>query len=172
MFTRTKSLPKVLTFGQAKYYIFSAVFVGLAVFVPWLTHQFHLAGPKFLPMHFFVLIAGFLLGWRVGLVTAVAGSLISYSLTHLPPMIILPQVIIEVAVYGFTIGILREKNINIWLALPLAMIFGRLARFAMAGSFGFIAISWPGIALQLILIPLVIFICSKILKNSQKASGS
>ena len=67
MFTQTKALPKILTFSETKYYIFSSVFVGMAVFVPWLTHQFHLAGPKFLPMHFFVMFAGFLFGWRMGI---------------------------------------------------------------------------------------------------------
>ena len=57
MFTQTKVLPKVLTFSQVKYYIFSAVFVGLAVATPAIFHQFNFAGPRFLPMHIFVRLA-------------------------------------------------------------------------------------------------------------------
>lgn len=158
MSAQTKVLPKVLTFSEAKYYIFSAVFTAAAVFIPWLLHQFKLAGPQFLPMHFFIFIAGFLFGWRTGLVTALSSILISYSLTHMPPMVILPQVIIEIAVYGLAIGILRERNFNIWISLIGAMILGKLARFVMAGSLGFVAMSWPGIVLQLALIPVIVYL--------------
>src|SRR3989344_62410 len=99
MKTQTKALPRILTFSQVKYYIFSAVFVGLAVITPTIFHQFNLAGPKFLPMHFFVLIAGFLFGWRTGLLVGLLSPLMSYSITHMPPMIILPQIFLQFAGY-------------------------------------------------------------------------
>lgn len=164
MFVQTKALPRVLTFSQAKYYIFSAVFTAGAVSVPWFLHRFNLAGPQFLPMHFFIFIAGFLFGWRMGLVTALSGILISYNLTYLPPMAILPQVMLELAVYGLAIGILREKNLNIWVSLFGAMALGRLARILFIivftpqmSALKFIEISWPGIILQLAIIPLIVF---------------
>ena len=173
MTTQTKALSKVLFFSEVKYYIFSAVFVGLAVFVPWLTHQFHLAGPKFLPMHFFVIIAGMLFGWRFGMIVGAASPMLSYGITHLPPFTILPETILELAVYGFVAGFLRERGFNIFTVLLSAMVLGRLARIFLILSFHsqvdplkFIQISWPGIVLQLILIPFVIFIWGKILKNS------
>ncbi|MFA4998935.1 MAG: ECF transporter S component, partial [Candidatus Paceibacterota bacterium] len=107
--TKVKSLPRLFAFSDAKLYVFSAVFTVSAVFFPWLLHQFNLAGPQFLPMHFFILIAGFLFGWRTGLVVGVLSPLMSYGITHMPSITILPEVILELAVYGLVIGILREK---------------------------------------------------------------
>lgn len=170
MFTlaQTKVLPKVLSFSEVKFYILSATFVSLAVFVPWLTHQFHIAGPKFLPMHFFVIIAGFLFGWRTGLVVGIFSPLISYSITHLPPLALLPEITLELALYGLAIGILREKKLNIFIVLFSAMIFGRLARLLFALALGvetyplhYFQISWPGIVLQIISIPIIIFLLQK-----------
>lgn len=168
MFTKTKALPKILTFSQARYYVFSAVFVSAAVSFPWLAHQFQLAGAKFLPMHFFVMIAGFLFGWRTGLIVGALSPLMSYSITHMPSMAILPEVTLELAVYGLAIGLLREKRLNIWLSLAGAMILGRLARFALVFGAGlgtdplkYLQISWPGVVLQLSLIPLIIYLLQK-----------
>lgn len=173
MFTQTKALPRVLTFREAKYYIFSSVFVASAVFFPWLTHQFHIAGQIYLPMHFFVMTAGFLFGWKTGLLVGIISPLVSYSLTQMPVIALLPQVVLELAVYGLAIGILRERNFNIWASLFSAMILGRLARILFIMAFvpqmdpiKFIQIGWPGIVLQVVLIPLVVYLCAKVLKNS------
>ena len=170
MFTQTKVLPKVLTFSQVKYYIFSAVFVGLAVATPTIFHQFNLAGPTFLPMHIFVMLAGLLFGWRTGVLVGLLSPLMSYGITHLPPMAILPETILELAVYGLAAGLLREKSFNVWFALLGAMILGRLARLAFiiaAGSeanpWMFIQMSWPGIVLQLALIPAVVYFLQRFL---------
>jgi len=174
MFTQTKTLPKVLTFSEVKYYIFSITFVGLAVFVPWALHQFPLAGPKFLPMHFFVIIAGLLFGWRTGLMVGFLSPLMSYSITHMPPMAILSETTLELAIYGLAIGLLREKNLNIWVALFGAMILGRLARLLFVLGLGlqtnplnYFQISWPGILLQIALVPLIIYLLQKFLLKKE-----
>ncbi|MFH1841412.1 MAG: ECF transporter S component [Candidatus Nealsonbacteria bacterium] len=177
MFTQAKVLPKILTFSQIKYYVFSAGFVSLAVFMPWFCHQFQLAGPKFLPMHFFVLIAGFLFGWRTGLIVGAISPLMSYGISHMPPIAILPETVLELACYGFLIGILREKGFNVWVALFFAMLFGRLARLLLVLGFGletnpmnYFQISWPGIVLQLALIPLIIYLLQKfVFSKNEKA---
>ena len=177
MLTQTKVLPRVLSFSQVKYYIFSSVFTLLAVFVPWFFHQFNLLGPQFLPMQIFVLIAGFLFGWRTGLLVGLISPLMSYSLMKMPAMAILPQVILELAVYGLIIGILREKNFNIWIALIFSMVLGRAARIlyilvfaSQMKALDFIKISLPGIILQAILIPLAVYFIQKLLemKNGEE----
>lgn len=170
---QAKALPKVLTFGEVKYYIFSAVFVSLAVLVPWMAHQFHIAGQIFLPMHIFVLVAGFLFGWRTGLLVGVLSPILSYSLTQMPVAVLLPQVILELAVYGAAIGLLREKNVNIWVSLMGAMVLGRAARVLFILAFlpkmdpiQFAQISLPGIILQLALIPVVVYLIRKFLNKN------
>lgn len=176
MFTQTRALPKVLTFAEAKYYIFSVAFVAAAVFFPWLAHQFNLAGAKFLPIHFFVMFAGFLFGWRTGLLVGVLSPLMSYSITHMPGIAILPEITLELGVYGLAIGLLREKKLNIWVALLGAMILGRLARLLFVLGLGFetnplwyFQISWPGIVLQLALIPVIIYLLQKFFFKHEEA---
>lgn len=170
MFTQTKILPKVLTFTQIKYYLFSFIFVGLATGTPWFLHQFTMAGPKFLPMHFFVMFAGLLFGWRAGLLVGALSPLASYGLTHMPVMALLPQIVLELAVYGFAAGFLRERHWNIWISLVSAMVLGRVARILFLLLFvpevetaQFIQTSVPGIVLQLALIPVVIYLLQKFL---------
>jgi len=175
MFTQTKILPKALTFTQIKYYLFSFVFVGLAVGAPWFLHQFTMAGPKFLPMHFFVIFAGLLFGWRTGLLVGALSPLASYGLTHMPVMQLLPQIVLELAVYGFAAGLLRERHWNLWISLFSAMVLGRVARILFLLLFApevdwadFIQTSVPGIILQLALIPIVVHLLQKfLLKNSE-----
>jgi len=172
MFAQTKSLPQVLTFREVKYYVLSIVFIGLAVLTPWLTHQFNMAGQTFLPMHIFVLAAGFLFGWRAGLMVGLLSPLLSYSLTQMPLAMLLPQVILELAVYGIVIGLLREKNLNIWVSLLSAMVSGRLARILFILLFAskmsvwqFISISLPGIVLQIALLPLIVSFAQKFISS-------
>lgn len=167
MNTQTKALPEILSFTELRYYIFSAVFIASAVALPWLAHQFSFAGPQWLPMHYFVLIAGYLLGWQVGLAVGLFSVILSFSAIHMPAATILPQVILELAVYGLTIGILRQKNLNIFVSLASAMILGRLARavyiffFTKMSASAFVAMSWKGIILQIILIPAIILLLQK-----------
>lgn len=168
VFIQTKNLPKILALSEIKYYIFSSSFTGLAVFTPWILHKFQLLGPQFLPMHFFVLIAGFLFGWRTGLAVGILSPLMSYSISHMPPIMILPETILELAVYGLAIGLLRERKFNILFALPLAMMVGRIARLMLVSGMGlntnpmqYFQMSWLGIVLQLVSIPLIIFLLQK-----------
>jgi hypothetical protein len=167
MNTQTRALPKILTFIELKYYIFSACFIAAAVAIPAIAHQFNFAGPQWLPIQYFVLIAGYLLGWQVGLITGLFSVIFSFGLTHMPPMAILPQVILEAAVYGLSIGILRAKNLNIFTSLISAMVLGRAARMAYIFLFtkmsmtAFMAESWQGIILQIILIPAIILLLQK-----------
>ena len=170
MKTKVKALPQILNFTEIKYYIFTSVFTFTAILVPWLLHRFSLAGPQFVPMHYFILIAGFLFGWRVGLVTAVSSSLMSYSISHMPPLMILPEVTLELAIYGVVIGILREKNLRLWPSLIGAMVAGRLSRLLLVLTLGlktnpinYFQMSLIGTALQLILIPLIIYGAQKLL---------
>ena len=175
MFTQTKTLPRVLTFSEAKYYIFSLVFVGLAVATPSIFHQFNMAGAKFLPMHIFVLIAGLLFGWRTGVLVGVLSPLMSYGITHMPPMVILPEIILELGVYGFAAGLIREKRLNICVALLGAMIIGRLARLLFVLGFGlgtdplyYFQISLPGILLQIALIPIAVYLLQRFFFKNEK----
>lgn len=158
---------KALRFRDVRLYAFVAVFSALNVLVPWACHCIHpLAGPTFLPIHTFVLLAGLLFGWRAGLLVALLSPLISFEVSGMPALAILPQVTIELTSYGLAAGLLREKfNLRIIWSLIGAMLIGRLALglsvFVLSHGeanplwyvWSVIEQGWPGIVIQLIVIP-------------------
>ena len=107
--SESSPLPLVLKYTDVRSYVFTVVFISLAVATPWACHQFNMAGPTFLPMHVFVLVAGLLFGWRAGLVVGLFAPLASSAVSGMPGLLILPQIVVEVAAYGLVAGILRER---------------------------------------------------------------
>ena len=194
--SKAQALPKGIKYTDIRSYAFTFLFVSLSTATPWVFHQFHLAGP----MHFFVLMAGLLFGWRAGLIVGLSTPIISFAISGMPAVVLLPQIIAEVSVYGLVAGILREKfNLQAIWSLIGAMIGGRLtlllvlsttylmkgATFSplsvytvaageanpLASLWSTITLSWPGIIIQLISIPLIIkFLKITIARNSQRGS--
>jgi hypothetical protein len=190
--SKPQPFPMILNYTDIRSYVFTLLFTVLSVAVPWAFHQFHLAGPTFLPMHIFILAAGLLFGWRTGLIVGTLTPLASYTVVGLPPMPVLPQIVIELSAYGLIAGILRERfNLRLMWSLLGTMIAGRLALLlavlvisVVAGrvysplgpeTSPFLAV-WsvikqggPGIALQLALIPGAIWLVGKV---AAKTPGS
>ena len=167
--TRTPVFPYVLRFTNLRLYAFVTLFVALDVAIPWFCHWIHpLAGPVFLPMFFFVLLAGLLFGWRAGLLVGTLTPLISYGISGMPALPLLPRIFAEAAFFGLVAGLLRERfNMNVFGSLVGAMIAGRFAGglavfivyWSAASSLGSIweaaKLGWPGIVIQLALLPLI-----------------
>lgn len=184
----SKSRPLTLKYTDVRSYIITAVFILLDVAVPRLFHQFHLAGATYLPMHIFVLMAGLLFGWRAGLIVGLLTPISSYAVSQMPALTILPQVTIELAVYGLIAGLLREKfNLKAVWSLLGAMVAGRVALFLtvsviylVAGSIfspvGAEATPWsavssaigqglPGILIQLALLPPAVWLTERLARK-------
>jgi hypothetical protein len=155
---------------SAKEITLTALFITLGVILPIVFHQFALAGRIFLPMHIPVFLAGIFAGPVSGLIVGLVCPTISFLLTGMPPPYAVPLMSMELPIYGLSIGLLMR-----WIKLPIlslliSMILGRLAfglGLFILGQFlslpygpeAFIKVSviagLPGIALQLILIPLL-----------------
>ena len=184
------SFPKVLKYTDIRSYVFTAVFVSLAVATPLVFHQFYLAGPTFLPMHIFVLVAGLLFGWRAGLAVGLLTPLTSYAVSGMPALTILPQIVVELSVYGLVAGILRERfNLRVLWALIGAMVAGRLALLLtvsiiyLAGAvysplgagkspltvlWTVVSLGWPGILVQLVSIPLLMKLLERLASRNSR----
>jgi hypothetical protein len=149
----------------------TGLFVTLGVVLPIVFHQFALAGRIFSPMHIPVFLAGIFVGPASGLIVGLICPGLSFLLTGMPPPYAVPLMSLELPIYGISIGILiRTIKLPI-ISLLFSMILGRLA-FALGlflfglflslpyGPREFIQVSLvtglPGIALQLILIPLLV----------------
>lgn len=85
-------------------------------------------GEIFLPMHLPILMVGLLAGPYAGLIAGVLAPIISYSLTGMPAMTMLPFITIEVAVYGLSAGLFRNVKMPTFGKVLFAQILGRAVR--------------------------------------------
>lgn len=162
------------TSAKTRFIAHSALYLALAVLLPIGFHALGIAGRIFLPMHIPVLLAGFLAGPWSGLVVGLLAPGLSHLLTGMPPTYAVPLMSLELPMYGLVAGIAYDRlRLNVYIALILAMVLGRVMfglgllvlalfmelpytaakYFSMGGA---IATGLPGIAVQLLLIPLIV----------------
>ncbi len=150
------------TFTQVKLYMVSTMFVAGNIAFPVILHQFGIAGQLFLPLYFFSLLGGLTYGWRVGVVTGLVSPIMSFFISSMPPLSILPFVIIKSVVLGGCSGFLKERlpNHN-WLAgliaVTLTQFVGVVLIYALthksALALADLKVGYGGLLLQLIIAP-------------------
>ena len=157
----------------------AAVCVALCVVLPIAFHSIPDAGSVFLPMHIPVLICGMICGWPYGFLCGLVGPLLSSALTGMPPIAFLPAMMVECAAYGMVSGLMlkyvhtKSTYADLYIALITAMIAGRvISGIAKALIFtpGLAMSAWitasfvtalPGILIQLVFLPSVVFTLMK-----------
>ena len=162
--------------------VLSALFLALAYILPFLTGNIPQVGSMLLPMHIPVLLCGFLCGAPWGLAVGLFAPVMRSLLTGgFPPMF--PTAVamaFELATYGFVSGFvyhrLPKKLPGAYIALISAMVCGRVAwglvmslLLMNADGFTFAAFiagaftnAFPGIILQLLIIPPIVLALRKI----------
>lgn len=157
----------------------ASVCVALCVVLPIAFHSIPDAGTVFLPMHIPVLICGMICGWPYGLLCGLMGPLLSSFITGMPPVAILPAMMVECGTYGLVSGLmlkyLRSGKVylDLYGALIVAMLAGRVVSGiakALIFSPGLAMSAWvtasfitalPGIAIQLVFLPGVVYTLMK-----------
>ena len=155
--------------------VLSAMFLALALVLPFFTGQIPQVGGMLLPMHLPVFLCGLICGWQYGLAVGFVAPLLRLALFSMPPLLTAVAMAFELAAYGGIAGFLYSRSrwqciFALYRCLIAAMVGGRLvwaaARVVMTGVAGepftwqiflagalFNAI--PGIILQLVFIPAV-----------------
>ena len=166
--------------------IFSALFLALAYVMPFLTGQIPEIGSMLCPMHIPVLLCGFICGWQWGLSVGFIAPLFRSLTLGMPPLF--PTALcmaFELAIYGMAAGLLHKllpkKKPFIYCSLIISMLAGRIVWGVMmfiftginGGAFTFSAFlagafvnAWPGIIVQILLIPPIVIVLEspKVLK--------
>lgn len=167
-----------MTSLQIRKLTYAALFLALALVLPFLTGQIPQIGSALSPMHIPVLLCGFLVGWPWGLAVGFIAPLLRSVIFGMPVMV--PGAVamaFELAVYGLVSGILYrllpKKKWSIYVTLIVAMLAGRviwgIARLIIAGLSGnsftwalFLAGAFtnaiPGIILHIVLIPIIVMV--------------
>lgn len=161
--------------SKTKRLVYAGLCVALGVVLPMAFHSVPNGGSVFLPMHIPVLLCGFLCGPWYGLAAGVLTPLIS-STTGMPPAAVLPGMMCELAVYGLVSGLAygavhtKSRTADIYISLAAAMLAGR-AVSGLVNSFLFRAGQYslqmwaaasfvralPGIAIQLVVLPALVY---------------
>jgi niacin transporter len=185
-----QALPLTLKLTDIKTYGIIAAFVVLSVLTPWAVHQIPNAGATYLPMHFFIFVAALTCGWQTGAIVGLLTPFASYVVSGMPVLTVLPQIAIEVTVYGLLAGLLRQKlHLNVVWSLLGAMIGGRVALLiavaivqgitgsvysplgpsatSFSAAWNTVAQAWPGMLIQLTVIPLAFWAVSRLTAKKQ-----
>jgi len=164
---------------------FSAIFLALAFVLPFLTGQIPEIGSMLCPMHIPVILCGFICGWKYGLIVGGVAPILRALTLGMPPLFpVALCMAFELATYGFVSGILFDflpkKNVSIYISLIIAMLLGRIvwgiAMISCVGfdvnKFGLISFwtggfvnAFPGIIIQIVLIPIIIMGYQKLTKE-------
>ena len=165
--------------------ITAAMLIVLGLVLPLFTHTLG-AGTVILPMHIPVLLAGLLLPVPYALGVGILSPVLSSLLTGMPPMLpMLPIMVAELAVYAISASLLyRKAKWNLYLALIGAMVLGRIAAGIMVSLLlyvfgvnvapplvylaGAVTAGIPGIVIQIVLIPPIVFAVKKLWIQTEK----
>ena len=162
--------------------VYAAVCLALCMVLPLLTGNIRQIGEQFAPMHFPVLLCGFIAGpiWGcvVGGVAPLMRNLI-FTMPQLYPTAI--RMMVELAIYGLSSGLfyryLPKKPFGIYVSLLSAQFFGRVAWGLTSYLISLLDKNYPfviemvmtktisesliGIAIQILLIPPVVYAMQK-----------
>ncbi len=162
--------------------VYAAVCLAMCMVLPLLTGNIPEIGQQFAPMHFPVLLCGFIAGPFWGGVVGFIAPFLRYLIFSVP--VIYPQGVrmaFELLTYGAAAGLfyryLPKKPFGIYVSLLCAQFFGRfawgicqylLSVFDKSNEFYLemimaqtITSSLYGIAIQLVLIPPIVFAMQK-----------
>ena len=167
--------------------VLSAMFLAIAMVLPFLTGQIPQIGNAMCPMHIPVILCGFICGPQYALCVGLIAPILRFFLFGMPT--IMPKGVamsFELATYGLVSGILYRvlprKKIYIYVSLVIAMIAGRviwgLVQLTLMGL-GKSPFSWaafvsgaflnaiPGIIIQIVIIPVLVILLAKQMEQNK-----
>lgn len=117
---------KTIPLNNVRAYLFESLFVILAVALPSICHLLGAPIRYILPMHWTVILAGLVYGWKGGATAGFLSPAVSFLITGMPYLSLIPMTA-ELFTYGALTGLLKEKfKMNSFLSITIALIAGRI----------------------------------------------
>jgi niacin transporter len=168
--TTTLTPTTALPIGSARALSINGILLfAAAVLLPAVAHLTGMPVRVLLPMHWPVIFAGLVYGWRGGAIVGASAPAMSFLVSGMPLPAVLPAMTLELACYGALSGVLRQAaRWSAPLATTTALVAGRLV-FAIvmvltftagAGAFSSYAAAallpgLPAAVAQVILLPIL-----------------
>jgi len=130
-------VPGVLPLRRPRALVWSAALLVAAVALPAVSHAAGLPVRWLAPMHWPVLLAGLVFGWRGGGLVGALAPAMAHAASGFPLTAVLPAMTLELAAYGLVAGLLRERpRTSGFVAVAGAVVVGRLVFVAVAWATG------------------------------------
>lgn len=146
-------------YSEARTYMWAALFVACNLVLPRLFHLIPQGGIIFSPLSLIIMAGAYKLGWRVGLLAALASPLVNHSLTGMPAWDVLPLMTFKLATLALVTGFAAQyfKRISIPILIGVILVdklIGGLGELALTGgmtsTINDFTIGYPGLLLQVI----------------------
>jgi hypothetical protein len=181
---RKRKMKKKIT---TKELVLSGLLLASGIILPMIFHMFGMTGPIVLPMHIPVLLGGCLLSPIMALLLGIITPIISGLLTGMPVMFPMAVIMaIELGIYGLSASLsTRNLKLSSIPSLIISMIAGRIAAgltvAALVQLFGIkmnpiayvtgaIVTGIPGIVIQLIFIPTLVYAIKRFVKSTSASA--
>jgi riboflavin transporter FmnP len=148
-----------LNYDEAKTYLWASIFVACNLVLPHVFHLIPQGGIIFAPLSLVILIGAYKLGWKVGLIAALASPLVNHLLTGMPAWPVLVVMTFKLVVLALIAGFTAQhfKRVSWFLLIGVvlsSLIIGGLGELLLTGGIEAtiqdFTIGWPGILLQVV----------------------
>jgi riboflavin transporter FmnP len=148
-----------LNYDEAKTYLWASIFVACNLVLPHVFHLIPQGGIIFAPLSLVILIGAYKLGWKVGLISALASPLVNHLLTGMPAWPVLVVMTFKLVVLALIAGFTAQhfKRVSWFLLIGVvlsSLIIGGLGELLLTGGIEAtiqdFTIGWPGILLQVV----------------------
>lgn len=148
-----------LNYDEAKTYLWASIFVACNLVLPHVFHLIPQGGIIYAPLSLVILIGAYKLGWKVGLIAALASPLVNHLLTGMPAWPVLVVMTFKLVVLALIAGFTAQhfKRVSWFLLIGVvlsSLIIGGLGELLLTGGIEAtiqdFTIGWPGILLQVV----------------------
>ena len=144
-------------YAEVKTYLWAALFVMANMVLPQLFHLIPQGGIVFAPLSFVILAGAYKLGWKTGLLAALASPVVNHFVWGMPAWGVVPVMALKLALLALAAGLTAQyfKRVTVPLLAGVVLaaeVLGGLSELALTGSIDAsvadFTIGWPGLLLQ------------------------
>lgn len=146
-----------LNYAESKTYLWAAIFIAANMILPKLFHLIPQGGIIFAPLSFVILAGSYKLGWKTGLLAALASPIVNNLLFGAPVWGVIPVMALKLAFLALAAGLTAQyfNKVDLLLLIGVVLVaelLGGLAEWALTGGISAtiadFTIGWPGLLLQ------------------------
>ena len=144
-------------YAEAKTYLWAVTFVVANMVLPQVFHLLPQGGIVFAPLSFVILAGAYKLGWKTGLLAALASPVVNHLVFGLPAWNVVPVMALKLVFLALAAGVAAQYFKRVTLPLLIGVVLtaealGGLGELALTGGIAAtvtdFTLGWPGLLLQ------------------------